>query len=80
MDRIDSNIPVEDSRWFRAPSRREHCIAASLSLGFAIFFLLLFFVQRGWWFRWAIFFFAIFSTVRALRHAIAAIGGKERQP
>src|SRR5688500_15475322 len=32
---------LSDPDWFRAPSRREHWIAAGLFVGFGVFFLLL---------------------------------------
>jgi hypothetical protein len=73
MNHTDSDIPAADPQWFRAPNRREHVIAAGLSLGFAIFFFTLFHVQRGWWFRWAIFALGIFSLLQAIRHALGAI-------
>jgi len=73
MNRADPDIPAADPQWFRAPNRREHCIAAGLSLGFAIFFFILFYVQRGWWFRWAIFGLGILSLLHAVRHALGAI-------
>ena len=41
-----------DPEWFREPSRREHWIAAGLFVGFGVFFVLLFFVTAGFWFRW----------------------------
>ena len=69
--------PQADPNWFRAPNRREHWIATGLSLGFAIFFFVLFYVQRGWWFRWAIFGFGILSLLHAVQHAIRAIHFKE---
>jgi len=45
---------VEESPWFREPSRRERKIAAGLFVGFGIFFFGLAWVQRGWWFAWVI--------------------------
>lgn len=66
-DEPDSHFA--DSDWFRAPSRREHWIAAGLFFGFGIFFVLLFFVNRGWWFRWIILGLGVWSIVHGLRHA-----------
>jgi hypothetical protein len=63
--------------WFRAPARREHWIAAGLFVGFGIFFLLLFVVNRGWWFRWIILVLAVASIWHGLRHALHA--GKARR-
>ncbi|HWP39334.1 MAG TPA: hypothetical protein VNL70_00315, partial [Tepidisphaeraceae bacterium] len=64
---------VADQRWFRAPSRREHVIGAGLFLGFGLFFVMLFLVQRGWWFRWVMLALGVISLVRGLKHAREAI-------
>src|SRR5205823_4376194 len=62
----------EATDWFRAPTRREHWIAAALFVGFGLFFLLLFMVLVGWWFRWVILGLALISVVYALGHAADA--------
>lgn len=66
--------PLEqaDRDWFRAPTPREHRIAAGLFLGFGLFFIALFFFQRNWWFRWVILGLGLFSAVRGLRHLLGA--------
>jgi hypothetical protein len=73
MNRIDPDIPASDPQWFRAPNRREHWIAAGLSMGFALFFFILFYVERGWWFRWVILGLGFFSLLQVIRHARGAI-------
>jgi hypothetical protein len=62
--------------WFRAPTPREHWIAAALFIGFGIFFVLLFVVLRGLWFRWVILGLALWSVLYALRHVLDARGEK----
>jgi hypothetical protein len=56
--------------WFRAPNRREHLIASLLFVGFGIFFILLFVVLWGWWFRWVILILAAISIMHGIQHAI----------
>ena len=68
-DHDDGDRPSES---FRAPTRREHWIAAMLFLGFGVFFILLFFVLAGWWFRWVIIVLGIVSILRGLSHALDA--------
>jgi hypothetical protein len=63
---------VADPDWFRAPSRREHWIAAALFVGFGMFFCLLFVVNRGWWFAWVILLLGMWSLVYGARHALDA--------
>jgi hypothetical protein len=65
-------VEAADPTWFREPTRREHRIGAALFIGFGVFYLLLFFVLRGWWFRWVILGLAVFSTVRGLKHVAGA--------
>ena len=65
-----SSEQTSDPNWFRAPSPREHRIAAVLFVAFGIFFALLFFVLSGWWFRWVILMLGGISIVHGLRHAI----------
>jgi len=74
-DNVASGTSVDeiaDPDWFRAPSRREHGIAAALFCGFGVFFALLFMVNRGWWFRWVILGLAVWSVAYGLRHALDA--------
>ena len=58
--------------WFRAPSRREHWIAAGLFVGFGAFFFLLSVVNRGWWFGWVILLLGVWSLAYGARHALDA--------
>lgn len=58
-----------DPLWFREPTRREHWIAAGLFVGFGAFFVLLFFVTYGFWFRWVTLGLGLYSVVHGLRHA-----------
>jgi hypothetical protein len=53
---------------FRGPTPREHRIAAGLFVGFAVFFVLLYVVLGGWWFRWVILALGVWSFVYGLRH------------
>lgn len=55
--------------WFREPTRREHWIAAALFVGFGVFFVLLFFVTYGFWFRWVTLGLGFYSVLHGLRHA-----------
>jgi hypothetical protein len=70
----EQEVPLEqsDSDWFREPTAREHRIAAALFGGFGVFFVLLFLVESGWWFRWVILVLGVFSTIRGVRHALRA--------
>lgn len=65
--------PAGDERWFRQPTRREHLIAAPLFVGFGIFFIMLFSLQAGWWFRWVLLMLGIISILRGLSHVVDAI-------
>ena len=53
---------------FRGPTPREHRIAAALFVGFAVFFVMLYVVLSGWWFRWVILGLGVWSFVYGLRH------------
>jgi fatty acid desaturase len=63
---------LADPKWFREPTRRERWIAAALFVGFGVFFLMLFFVQSGWWFRWVILLLAGVSIFNGVRHLFGA--------
>ena len=67
---VQPPVPDEagDATWFRAPTAREHRIAGWLFVGFGVFFLLLFILHVGWWFRWFILGFGAFSVVRGTYH------------
>lgn len=67
-----SHDEAADPNWFREPTPREHRIAAALFIGFGVFFVLLFFVQSGWWFRWVILGLGVISTIHGVRHALDA--------
>ncbi len=58
----------ESSDVFRPPTRREHGIAAGLFVFFGIFFLALFVVVDGWWFRWVIAGLGLYSILHGLGH------------
>jgi len=64
--------PHDDPDWFRAPTPREHRIAGALFFGFGVFFLLLFVVLAGWWFRWVIAALGVYSVLHGLRHLLDA--------
>ncbi len=57
-----------DPDWFRAPTQRERRIASALFVGFGLFFIALFFVLSGWWFRWVILVLAGYSILAGVRH------------
>ena len=61
-----------DPDWFRPPTRRERIIGAALFIAFGLFFILLFIVSRGFWFRWVLLALAIWSVIVGLRHAFGA--------
>ena len=61
------------SQWFRKPTRREHRIAAALFIGFGLFFVLLFMVQSGWWFRWVVLSLGAISFWHGTRHLIDSL-------
>jgi hypothetical protein len=57
------------AEWFREPTRREHAIAAGLFVFFGLFFLALFVVVDGWWFRWVIAGLGVYSILHGGGHA-----------
>jgi hypothetical protein len=59
---------ASDPDWFRAPTPRERRIAAALFIGFGLFFVALFVVLSGWWFRWVILTLAGYSILEGVRH------------
>jgi hypothetical protein len=69
-----------DPTWFREPTRREHRIGAALFIGFGVFYLLLFVVLRGWWFRWVVLALSVLSTLRGLKHVAGARRSKGMNP
>ena len=77
-EQADPTAPPQqaaDPRWFRAPTRREHYLAAGLFVAFGLFFVMLFFINRGWWFRWVILALGANSIWHGLRHALDARRG-----
>ena len=60
---------VADPQWFRGPTRREHLLAAGLFVAFGLFFVLLFFVTAGFWFRWVTLGLGFYSILHGLGHA-----------
>jgi hypothetical protein len=65
----DHPAPEQPTDWFREPTRREHWIAAGLFTGFGIFFVALFVVLTGWWFRWIVLGLGMYSVLHGLGHA-----------
>lgn len=61
------------AEWFRPPTRREHRIAAALFVGFGLFFIALFAVTAGFWFRWVVLALGVYSILHGVRHARAAL-------
>ena len=57
-----------DPEWFRGPTRREHWLAAGLFVAFGVFFVLLFVVTAGFWFRWVTLGLGLYSILHGLRH------------
>lgn len=72
----DDTPEQADPTWFRPATPREHWIGAGLFLGFGVFFVLLFFVTAGWWFRWVTLGLGVYSGVYAIYHVrVARRGG-----
>lgn len=70
-----SENPVEPQdaahpEWFREPTPREHRIGAWLFLGFGVFFVLCFIVEKDWSFRWVMLALGTISIGRGVRHAV----------
>ena len=61
-----------DPEWFREPTRKERWFAAGLFVAFGVFFVLLFFVTAGFWFRWVTLGLGLYSILHGLGHARAA--------
>jgi len=72
MRAVSQDEPV-NSEWFRAPTRREHWIAAALCVGFGLFFVMLFLLQAGWWFRWVVLGLGVISMLHGARHALDGV-------
>jgi hypothetical protein len=72
MEPVSANSQAQpDTDWFREPTRREHGIAAGLFVFFGLFFLALFVVVAGWWFRWVIAGLGVYSILHGAGHARA---------
>ena len=65
---MDEEREIAHPEVFREPTRREHFIAAGLFVGFAVFFVMLYVVLSGWWFRWVILGLGVWSFLYAVRH------------
>ena len=63
---------------FRGPTPREHRIAAGLFVAFGVFFVMLYVVLAGWWFRWVILGLAVWSVVVGVQHWRDARGAAGR--
>jgi hypothetical protein len=63
---------IADPHWFREPTPREHKLAAALFVAFGVFFIALFIVLAGWWFRWVILGLGGISILHGLWHAVEA--------
>ena len=64
---------LADPGAFRDPTPREHWLAAGLFVGFGLFFVLLFFVTAGFWFRWVTLGLGVYSLLHGVRHVGAAL-------
>lgn len=62
-----------DAEWFRPPTRREHRIAAALFVGFGLFFVVLFVVTEGFWFRWVVLALGGYSILHGIRHGRSSL-------
>ena len=71
METGTSHPSPQDTDWFREPTRREHGIAACLFIFFGLFFLALFVVVAGWWFRWVIAGLGVYSILHGAGHVRA---------
>jgi hypothetical protein len=72
MEEQDPKPLRGDPSWFREPTGREQWIGFGLFLGFGIFFLLFYYVERDTGYRWVILGLAVVSLGRSLRHGIKA--------
>ena len=64
----DQAKELEHPDVFRAPTPREHRIAAALFIGMAFGFVALFYVLSGWWFRWVMLAIGGYSFLDGVRH------------
>jgi Flp pilus assembly protein TadB len=64
----NSTPATETQPSFREPTPRERRIAAALFVGFGLFFVMLFVVLAGWWFRWVILALAFISIAYSWNH------------
>jgi hypothetical protein len=68
MDDAEQRSELAHPEVFRGPTPREHRIASGLFVGFGVFFVMLYVVLSGWWFRWVILGLAVWSIVIGVRH------------
>jgi hypothetical protein len=81
MDLLPSHSDApRETEWFREPTRREHGIAAGLFIFFGIFFLALFVVTHGWWFRWVIAGLGVYSILHGAGHARDFVRQRRGEP
>jgi hypothetical protein len=71
----ESPQDVAHPDWFREPTVRELKLGAGLFAGFGVFFVLMFFVEKDWGFRWVLLTLGAVSIVRGLWH----LGGAMRK-
>jgi fatty acid desaturase len=71
----EASLEAADPDWFREPTPREHRMGAALFVAFGVFFVLLFVVLSGWWFRWVILALGVLSMLHGLWHAAASRRG-----
>ena len=72
-----ADAELADPHWFREPTRREHWMAAGLFIAFGVFFVLLFFLTAGLWFRWVTLGLGVYSIVHGLGHARQARSARD---
>jgi hypothetical protein len=69
---------IADPAWFRGPTPREHKLGAALFAAFGVWFVLLFFVERDWSFRWVILAMGVMSLWRSVWHLTGISASKSR--
>ena len=72
---VEAPPEAADPEWFREPTPREHRMGAALFVAFGVFFVLLFVVLSGWWFRWVVLGLGVLSGLHGLWHAAASVRG-----
>ncbi len=72
-DTLHSPSEAADPDWFRQPTPREHRMGAALFVSFGVWFVLLFVVLGGWWFRWVILGMGVLSILHGLWHVAVSL-------